>query len=158
MLIQACTIIRIQPFPSAILLSLKSRCFQSKKLKIKLMKSQKNEANFANFPMVLQLFLFPEPMHTGFFFVFTICCLPFLTFPHYTIILSFTIIDFLRFFHPVTIISPYTIFNFCRFVHPIPLFCPIAIIPVFRVPDFRAAKCLFLVTKHFPTILSIIST
>ena len=40
------------------------------------------------------------------FFVFNICCVPFLTFPHYTIIPSYTIIDFLRFFHPILLFYP----------------------------------------------------
>ena len=110
MLIWACTIIRIQPFDQQFFCPLKSHCFQTKKLKIKLMKSQKNEASFADsrwfcsFPYSNPcILLLPS---WAFFFVFTICCVPFLTFPHYTIILSYTVIDFLRFFHPILLFYP----------------------------------------------------
>ena len=98
MLIWACTVIRMQPFDQQFFCPLKSRCLQSKKLKTKLMKSQKNEANFADSQWFCSFFLFRSPHGV---FVFTICCVPFLTFPHYTIIPSYAIINFLRFFHPI---------------------------------------------------------
>ena len=61
MLIRACTIIRIQPFDQQFFCPLKSHCFQSKTLKIKLMKLQKNEANFADSRWFCSLFCFQCP-------------------------------------------------------------------------------------------------
>ena len=61
MLIRACMIIRIQPFDQQFFYPLKSCCFQSKKLKIKLMKSQKNEGNFADSRWFCSFFCFQSP-------------------------------------------------------------------------------------------------
>ena len=49
---------------------------------------------------------FVSRAHTGFLFLLFVDCVPFLTFPHYTIIPSDTIIDFLRFFHPILSFHP----------------------------------------------------
>ena len=115
MLIQACTIIRIQPFDQQFFWPLKSRCIQSKKLKIKLMKSQKNEANFADSRWFYNFFCFQSP---HWFFVFTICWLCtisyFSTLYYYSVLYYYWLFEILP---PYTIISPYTIINFCRFVH-----------------------------------------
>ena len=108
MLIWACTIIRIQPFDQQFFCPLKSRCFQSKKLKIKLMKSQKNEANFVNsqwfcsFPYSNPcILLLPSQ---AYFLSLLFVVYHFLLF--HTIPLSFTIIDFLRFFHSILLFHP----------------------------------------------------
>ena len=116
MLIWACTITRIQPFDQQFLCPLKRRCFQSKKLKIKLMKLQKDEANFADSRWFCSYFCFQSPHSRAWgwgmcSYNITLwsagcCCVPFLTFPHYTIIPSYTIIDLLRFFRPILLFHP----------------------------------------------------
>ena len=72
MLIQACTIIRIQPFDQQFFCPSKSRCLQSKKLKIKLMKSQKNEANFADSRWFRSFFCFQSPPVFFLFLLFVV--------------------------------------------------------------------------------------
>ena len=84
-------------FRSAILLSFEKSLYSEQEIENKTDEIAEKRSQLHRFLMVLQLFLFPEP--TLFFFVLTICCVPFLTVPHYTIIPSYTIIDFLRFFH-----------------------------------------------------------
>ena len=122
MLIWACTIIRIQPFNQQFFFPLKSRCIQSKKLKGKLIKSQKNEANFADSRCFCSFFCFQSP-HWFFCFYYLLCTISyFSTLYYYSVLYYYWLFEILP---PYTIISPYTITNFCRFVHPIPLFCPI---------------------------------
>ena len=105
MLIWACTIIGIQQF----FCLLKSRCIKSRKLKIKLMKSQKNEANFADFRWFCSFFCFQSP-HWFFYFYYLLCTISyFSTLYYYSVLYYYWLFEILP---PYTIISPYTIINF----------------------------------------------
>ena len=144
MLIQACMIIRIQPFNQQFFCPLKSCCFQSKKLKIKLMKSRKNEANFADSQWFCSFFCFQSPHGS------TLLCGQrddikgwhmhgcHSTLYYYSVLYYYWLFEILP---PYSIISPYTIINFCRFGHPIPLFCPILL--------FRTSEYIILSSKHW---------
>ena len=106
MLIRACMIIRIQPFDQHFFRPFKSRCFQSKKLNLNKTDEISRKTKLTSPIPDGSAAFFVSRAHMV-FFVFTICCvLPFLTVPHYTIILSYTIIDLLRFFHPMLLFHP----------------------------------------------------